>query len=136
MHCHPTVQVDFAILKVRSNFVSMQRLYEKIYNKLELEDLDGIYERTGCLKPCHYLKYNIVGDRLPTSYKSQNFLFSLNSVSNVTFVETELLVYPWTSLVAEFGGSLGLFLGVSFMSLWDGVHFVRVGLRKLIKRGH
>ena len=136
MHCHPTVQVDFAILKVRSNFVSMQRLYEKIYNKLELEDLDGIYERTGCLKPCHYLKYNIVGDRLPTSYKYQNFLFSLNSVSNVTFVKTELLVYPWTSLVAEFGGSLGLFLGVSFMSLWDGVHFVRVGLRKLIKRGH
>ena len=114
----------------------MQRLYEKIYNKLELEDLDGIYERTGGLKPCHYLKYKLEGDQLPTSYLSQNFLFSLNSVSNNTFVETELLVYPWTSLVAEFGGSLGLFLGVSFMSLWDGIHFIRVGLRKLVKRGH
>ena len=88
----------------------MQRLYEKIYNKLELKDLDGIYKRAGCLRPCHYLKYKLEGDRLPTSYPSQNFLFSLNSVSNVTFVETELLVHPWTSLAAEFGGSLGLFL--------------------------
>ena len=110
----------------------MQRFYENIYNKLELEDLDGIYERTGCLKPCHYLKYKIEGDRVPTSYKSQNFLFSLNSVSNNTFVETELQVYPWTSLVAEFGGSLGLFLGVSFMSLWDGVNVARKSCSGLI----
>ena len=27
--------------------------------------------------------------------------------------------YPWPSLVAEFGGTLSLFLGVSFMTLWD-----------------
>ena len=26
-----------------------------------------------------------------------------------------------TSLIAEFGGSLGLFLGFSFMTLWDGM---------------
>ena len=75
------------------------------------------------------MKYWIVGGKLPTSYKSENFLFSLNSVSNDTFVETELLVYPWTSLVAEFGGALGLFLGVSFMSLWDGIYFFRAGLQ-------
>ena len=75
------------------------------------------------------MKYWIVGEKLPTSYKSENFLFSLNSVSNDTFVETELLVYPWTSLVAEFGGALGLFLGVSFMSLWDGIYFFRAGLQ-------
>ena len=51
-----------------------------------------------------------------------------------TTVETEELIYPWTSLVpelltvlmsplhpqvAEFGGSLSLFLGVSFMTIWD-----------------
>ena len=27
----------------------------------------------------------------------------------------------WTSLVAEFGGTLSLFLGFSFMTLWEGV---------------
>ena len=28
-------------------------------------------------------------------------------------VETEVLIYPWQSLLAEFGGALGLFLGFS-----------------------
>ena len=36
-------------------------------------------------------------------------------------VETEELIYPWQSLVAEFGGALGLFLGFSFMTVWDFV---------------
>ena len=36
-------------------------------------------------------------------------------------VETEQLIYPWQSLVAEFGGSLGLFLGFSLMTIWDFV---------------
>ena len=122
-------------VKVDQFFISICRMYEKLYNKLWIEDLDGIYRRTGCLKPCHYMKYKIEGDRLPTSYKSKNFLFSLNSVSNDTFVETELLVYSWTSLVAEFGGSLSLFLGISFMSLWDGAHIIRVGVQKLVRLG-
>ena len=34
-------------------------------------------------------------------------------------VETEELIYPWQSLVAEFGGALGLFLGFSFLTIWD-----------------
>ena len=28
-------------------------------------------------------------------------------------------VYPELSFIAEFGGSLGLFLGLSFLGLWD-----------------
>ena len=39
-------------------------------------------------------------------------------------VESEELLYPVESLVAEFGGTLGLFLGFSFMGLWDGVTLV------------
>ena len=45
---------------------------------------------------------------------------SLLVASPSTTVQTEALLYPWTSLVAEFGGTLGLFLGVSIMTLWDG----------------
>ena len=39
-------------------------------------------------------------------------------------VETEELIYPWQSFVAEFGGALGLFLGLSFMTIWDSLHTV------------
>ena len=124
--CLPIHQI---ILQPSWSIHLLIRRYEKLYNDLVIEDLDGIYKRTGCLKPCHYMKYWIEGDRHPTSFKSENFLFGLSPVSNYTFVETELLIYPWTSLVAEFGGSLSLFLGISFMSLWDGIHVVREGLQ-------
>ena len=110
---------------------TFDREYEKLYDELYVEDLVGTYKKTGCLKPCHYMKYRIEGDRQATSYQSQDFLFSLDAISNDTFVEREQLVYPWTALVADFGGSISLFLGLSFMSLWDGVHYVRAGLRKI-----
>ena len=46
--------------------------------------------------------------------------------------EKEQLIYPLTSLVAEFGGTLGLFLGFSFMAIWDGLQYVKGKLCKLI----
>ena len=43
------------------------------------------------------------------------------NTSPYMLVESEKLVYTVESLVAEFGGTLGLFLGFSFMNLWDVV---------------
>ena len=37
-----------------------------------------------------------------------------------TSVEREELLYPKSTMVAEVGGTLGLFLGISFMTIWDG----------------
>ena len=34
-------------------------------------------------------------------------------------VKEEALMYPPTSFVAEVGGALGLFLGFSFLGLWN-----------------
>jgi hypothetical protein len=48
-------------------------------------------------------------------------------------VETEELVFPVTSLVAEFGGTLGLFLGFSFMTLWDEAEILALVIGKLCK---
>ena len=31
----------------------------------------------------------------------------------------EVWIYPIESLISEFGGALGLFLGFSFMMIWD-----------------
>ena len=43
------------------------------------------------------------------------------NTSPYMLIETEKLVYTLESLVAEFGGTLGLFLGFSFMNLWEVV---------------
>ena len=53
------------------------------------------------------------------------------TVSPDTGVQQEVLLYPITSLVAEFGGTLGLFLGFSFMTLWDGVLLAVRAFRRL-----
>ena len=34
-------------------------------------------------------------------------------------IEKEAYVYPAISFIGEFGGSLGLFLGVSFLTIFD-----------------
>ena len=80
-----------------------------------------ITRETGCLKPCIYKKYVLIGEKRRSAFKSEEFSFSLWAVSNSTLVEKEELIFPLSSLVAEFGGTLGLFLGFSFMTLWDHI---------------
>ena len=50
--------------------------------------------------------------------------FSLTLVTTDIRVETEALVYNFNTLVSNFGGTLGLFLGFSFFMLWDLVSYV------------
>ena len=89
--------------------------------------LQGISKLTGCLKPCHYKKYSYLGEKEPSLFKSGNLVsFSLWAVSDNTRVSREKLIYPLSSLIAEFGGTLGLFLGFSFLTLWDNFHFISV----------
>ena len=57
----------------------------------------------------------------------------LASPSPHVLVETEQLIYPFSSLLAEFGGVLGLFLGVSFITLWDGVEQLAGTIHKIKK---
>ena len=59
------------------------------------------------------------------------------NTSPYLLIEQEKLVYSLESLVAEFGGTLGLFLGFSFMNLWDIVEITAglvPALFKLIAR--
>ena len=46
------------------------------------------------------------------------------NTSPYMLVERESLLFSLESLVAEFGGTLGLFLGFSFMALWDGAEML------------
>ena len=43
------------------------------------------------------------------------------NTSPFTLVETEELLYGLSSFIAEMGGILGLFLGFSFMAIWDSL---------------
>ena len=51
-------------------------------------------------------------------------VFGLSLVTTDISVETEALVFDFTALVSNVGGSLGLFLGFSFYMLWDWIVYL------------
>ena len=109
------------------------RQYERIYDKLTFAEYKEMKQLTNCFKPCKYKQYAFIGERAESTFKSEHFTFSLWAVSRETTIKTEQLIYPLSALVAEFGGTLGLFLGFSFITLWDKIlltkafsHFVKL----------
>ena len=117
----PTVLTNFipvvCAFKVASS--TLFREHDLIFGNLGIAEPEEVTNVTGCLKPCHFKKYIFLGDPSPSSFKSEHYIFSLWAVSSKTKVEKEELIYPMSTLVAEFGGTLGLFLGFSFISVWD-----------------
>ena len=76
---------------------------------------------TECQLPCHYSHYSIVGT--PRKFEVEGFFYmSLYYASVDKKTSQEVLLYPLDSLVSEFGGALGLFLGFSFLGLLDIIH--------------
>ena len=52
--------------------------------------------------------------------------------SNI-LTETEELAYSLSSLVADCGGVLGLFVGFNFLMIWD---FLEYGMKKMRRHSH
>ena len=44
--------------------------------------------------------------------------------SQTVLIEKEVLDYPFITLLADFGGVLGLFIGFNFLMIWDIIVFV------------
>ena len=76
-----------------------------------------IYNGTRCLLPYLFKEYKIVDT--PIDRKGNLHAMSLIRSTSTVLVKTEHLVYPFSSFLAEFGGALGLFLGFSFLCVWD-----------------
>ena len=57
-------------------------------------------------------------------------IFSLSFSTDVLTVMEEDYVYPLDSFIAEFGGALGLFLGFSFLMIWDLIQFGIESIKK------
>ena len=110
------------------------REYYRIFDQIRRTDLNNMAKLTNCIKPCKYKKYSLLGDRKPSVFPTEDVAFSLWAVSENTRVATEQLVYPLSSLIAEFGGTLSLFLGVSFVTIWDNFCLFSVIYRIVIKK--
>ena len=93
--------------------------FEWIYKDLVNADADAITKRTGCKVPCNYKEYKFVeSSPNPLSIPSSVAFWA---ASSKTQIEEEVLLYPFTSLIADFGGYLGLFLGFSFLAIWQEI---------------
>jgi hypothetical protein len=64
------------------------RMYEEKYLIINNYELKKIAELTGCMKPCYYKKYQVLGEKIPTASKSDLFTFSFWAVSDATTVHT------------------------------------------------
>ena len=60
----------------------------------------------------------------------KNFLFINSFDYTEARQEKEVWAYPVISFIAEMGGSLGLFISVSFLSVWDLLEFIFVRYRQ------
>ena len=118
---------------VTSHLDTCCRAYEEMYRKIasvEESDLQGV---SGCKIPCNFLQYRVMGEPLNARSSDQELTMWM-ATTNVE-IKTEEFIYPFRSFVADVGGILGLFLGVSFLSLLDvikgGMTFYRLFRKKL-----
>ena len=65
-------------------------------------------------------------------FRPNSLTIGFQASSDETWVEKEKLIYPLSSLVAEFGGTLGLFIGFSFIGVWDQLGLVGMVLGRKI----
>ena len=95
------------------------RLLEEAYWNLTYHSYEQIVKMTGCRRPCIYLQYKLIGKKVPfLKFPDKSFVYSLWAPAPSVEVAKETDIYSLDSLVADFGGVLSLFLGVSFLTLW------------------
>ena len=95
--------------------------------KLERKD---VIEKTGCLIPCRYREYKILNDMMKGL--TTGFGIGMMFPSTEIRLEEEEYIYPLLSFISELGGALGMFLGFSFIMIWDYMLFI-FSFTRLIK---
>ena len=104
--------------------------HDNLYIQLAVKDRANIEQTTGCQFPCVYLEYR-VGAKAIKNFNQFGLMIAYGTVE--TTVLKEFFVYTFFSLVSDFGGSLGLFIGFSFFALWDIVKDCLVFGSQIIK---
>ena len=91
--------------------------YEVENHKMHFMEQTEIVEYTGCLLPCIYQEFKLIEDPIDGFQKETEVWFMYGS-GNVLIKKDEE-TYPLPSFIAEFGGCLGLFVGFSFIMVFD-----------------
>ena len=109
------------------------RSFENKYFSILQSVLQEITEITNCLPPCSYTEYRF--ETPPDDFGRNKATHEMIMWLSTPYVllETEQYLYPFKSLVADVGGTLGLFLGLSLMSLWEYVEILIMLVRKIMK---
>ena len=90
---------------------------------------DMIMNFTGCMKPCQYKEYKLVWEEKRPAIGKPDIWFEF--ADGKVMIEKELTSYSGLSLLVDIGGSLGMFLGFSFLMVWDGVEAVMMKIRQV-----
>ena len=107
--------------------------YEKHFKTLQLLDHSMAFDYTGCQVPCTYIEFKQVGDS--QNINPEGYGLWLKFAETEMTEDKEAYVYGFVSFVSEFGGSLGLFLGFSFLMVWDIIEpLVLIGYKEMNKK--
>ena len=115
--------------------ISNMKAFEYYYNQVIFAPERELKELTGCPLPCTYTHYSLIDS--PTINWGNDSAFVIQYALTDLVTEEEVLLFPFDSLVSEFGGALGLFLGFSFlgalsmMQIWVKAMFSMVRTNKL-----
>ena len=104
------------------NFLlSKNHVGQLIFNILLLaSSTESAVMKTGCQVPCTYFIYR-KSQGVINPVKSNTSGVQMGFSSMALQVKQETLLYPSSSLFGDLGGSLGLFLGFSFLSFGDTI---------------
>ena len=105
-------QSNFEHCSNMSELFKYERTYREIYERKKR----SLASSTGCQFPCKYKKFDIVDAQIKD--QPGDFLFTRFASDDIE-IETEVYVYDWISFIAECGGAMGLFVGFSFLMLFD-----------------
>ena len=100
--------------------------------KIQNLDQMELTEYTECLLPCRYQEFRLVGNPFDGVGKQLGLMIIFGS--GITNVAKEQEIYPISSFIAEFGGCLGLFLGFSFIMVFDCFQKALLKIKQKLRR--